>query len=276
MPRINPLMEDRHPPEEITHRSPSPKSVPGSATESPYDREVRLRNEAAERLKAKFGSRDMRNQAVGSSPYTPSTDNDSYPSLEKAMSDIKETATQYGSKIYTKVQEAHIGEHISSGLQSLSSTLNDPNLNENIKEKAQQGWSWLSSTASSLWSAASSTASEIYTSVQSGQFMKTFEMGEEEDEASTGASKDDPSMGNKKHEPEQANEVFDEESWMKEQLEAARKNIASSNTYAAPKAKSYSSNAGQSWNSVGTPVKTYRKEAVKPTSGKDFFEEFGV
>ena len=84
------------------------------------------------------------------------------------------------------------------------------------------GWSWLSSTASSLWSAASSTASEIYTSVQSGQFMKTFEMGEEEDEASTGASKDDPSMGNKKHEPEQANEVFDEESWMKEQLEAAR------------------------------------------------------
>ena len=80
----------------------------------------------------------------------------------------------------------------------------------------------MSSTASSLWSAASSTASEIYTSVQSGQFMKTFEMGEEEDEASTGASKDDPSMGNKKHEPEQANEVFDEESWMKEQLEAAR------------------------------------------------------
>lgn len=41
-----------------------------------------------------------------------------------------------------------------------------------------------------------------------------------------------------------------------------RKNIASSNTYAAPKTKSYSSNAGQSWNSVGTPVKTYRKEAV--------------
>ena len=46
-------------------------------------------------------------------------------------------------------------------MSSVRAKLNDPNLQKEVKEKAAAGWSWLSSTATSLWSAAKETASSL-------------------------------------------------------------------------------------------------------------------
>lgn len=60
---------------------------------------------------------------------------------------------------------ASIGQGVSksleSGVNSVRTKLNDPNLQKEVKEKAAAGWSWLSSTATTLWSAAKETASTI-------------------------------------------------------------------------------------------------------------------
>ena len=61
---------------------------------------------------------------------------------------------------------ASIGQGVSksleSGVNSVRTKLNDPNLQKEVKEKAAAGWSWLSSTATTLWSAAKETASTIF------------------------------------------------------------------------------------------------------------------
>ena len=59
------------------------------------------------------------------------------------------------------LQEAKIGETLQSGVSSVKNKLNDPNFQKDVKDKAEAGWSWLSSTAGSLWSAAKEAASQI-------------------------------------------------------------------------------------------------------------------
>lgn len=59
------------------------------------------------------------------------------------------------------LQDAHLGETLESGVNSVRAKLNDPAFQKDVKEKAQAGWSWLSSTAGSLWSAAKEAASQI-------------------------------------------------------------------------------------------------------------------
>lgn len=60
---------------------------------------------------------------------------------------------------------ASIGQEVSksleSGVNTVRTKLNDPNLQKEVKEKAAAGWSWLSSTATTIWSAAKETASTI-------------------------------------------------------------------------------------------------------------------
>lgn len=46
-------------------------------------------------------------------------------------------------------------------MNTVYNKLNDPNLQKEVKEKAAAGWSWLSSTASSLWAVAKDTAASI-------------------------------------------------------------------------------------------------------------------
>ena len=46
-------------------------------------------------------------------------------------------------------------------MNSVYNKLNDPNLQKEVKEKAAAGWSWLSSTASSIWAVAKDTAASI-------------------------------------------------------------------------------------------------------------------
>ena len=59
------------------------------------------------------------------------------------------------------LQDARIGETLESGVNSVRAKLSDPEFQKDVKEKAQAGWSWLSSTAGSIWSAAKEAATQI-------------------------------------------------------------------------------------------------------------------
>ena len=61
-----------------------------------------------------------------------------------------------------------IGQTIQSGVSSVRNKINDPNFQKDVKEKAEAGWSWLSSTAGSLWSAAVGAASQITSEFNGG------------------------------------------------------------------------------------------------------------
>ena len=58
-------------------------------------------------------------------------------------------------------QDAKIGETLQSGVSSVRNKLNDPNFQKDMKDKAEAGWSWLSSTAGSIWSAAKEAATQL-------------------------------------------------------------------------------------------------------------------
>ena len=66
-----------------------------------------------------------------------------------------------GQGVMKSIQDARIGETIESGVNSVRAKLNDPAFQKDVKEKAQAGWSWLSSTAGSIWSAAKEAATQI-------------------------------------------------------------------------------------------------------------------
>lgn len=66
-----------------------------------------------------------------------------------------------GQGLVKSIQDAKIGESIQNGMTSVRNKLNDPEFQKDMKNKAEAGWSWLSSTAGSLWSAAKDAASQI-------------------------------------------------------------------------------------------------------------------
>lgn len=135
--------------------------------EDPIQREIRLRAEAKERLNKKFGPGGLAKQAVGSSPIPPggygqqTQSEDEYNSRIGIRSSLSKMLSSFTSSVKKTFQDAKISESIQSGVNSVKTKLNDPNLQNEVKEKAQAGWSWLSSTAGSLWSAAKEAASSI-------------------------------------------------------------------------------------------------------------------
>lgn len=69
--------------------------------------------------------------------------------------------SSFGQGLVKSIQDAKIGESIQNGVTSVRNKLNDPEFQKDVKNKAEAGWSWLSSTAGSLWSAAKDAASQI-------------------------------------------------------------------------------------------------------------------
>lgn len=77
------------------------------------------------------------------------------------MISITATLSSLGQGLVKGIQDAKIGESIQNGMTSVRNKLNDPEFQKDVKNKAEAGWSWLSSTAGSLWSAAKDAASQI-------------------------------------------------------------------------------------------------------------------
>ena len=65
------------------------------------------------------------------------------------------------NQVVQTIKEAKIAEKVESGVSAVTSKLSDPALHEEVKQKAQAGWNWLSSSAYSLWSVAKDTVSSI-------------------------------------------------------------------------------------------------------------------
>lgn len=74
---------------------------------------------------------------------------------------LTKSLTTMGSQVVQTIKDAKITDTIQSGVTKVTTTLQDPEFQENVKQRAQAGWSWLSSTASSLWSAARDTATSL-------------------------------------------------------------------------------------------------------------------
>ncbi|KNB43985.1 hypothetical protein JH06_5821 [Blastocystis sp. subtype 4] len=153
---IQAKVDGREPPSELSQETVNSESDEGEdiREEDPIQREIRLRAEAKERLQKKFGAGGLGSQAVGSSPIPPggygNQPQNQTPSW--ATDDLTKTLASIGQGV---------SKSLESGVNSVRTKLNDPNLQKEVKEKAAAGWSWLSSTATTLWSAAKETASTI-------------------------------------------------------------------------------------------------------------------
>lgn len=77
------------------------------------------------------------------------------------ITSITKTLSNIGQGLVKSFQDAKIGETIQSGVTSVKNKLNDPEFQKDVKQKAEAGWSWLSSTAGSIWNAAKEAATQI-------------------------------------------------------------------------------------------------------------------
>ena len=144
--------------------------------ETPIERELRLRREAKERLRAKFGDGGLKGQNVASYRPPPSGDgapaDDVTAALGSAFGWLSETAKKTAAIASEKaaqgvsyVNDPNLHENVrgtlSSGWKKAVDTVNDPSLNKNVKATASQGWNSLLSGTQSLWSKVSETASTV-------------------------------------------------------------------------------------------------------------------
>ena len=98
---------------------------------------------------------------------------------------ITQSIATMGSNVMESLKEAHLQEKIESGVSSvregvnaMAAKLTDPQLQKEVKEKAQAGWNWLSGAATSLWSAAVNTANSIAAEFTEGGKPKEGETGQ--------------------------------------------------------------------------------------------------
>ena len=123
--------------------------------ETPVERELRLRQEAKDRLRAKFGSNGLKGASVSSHPM-PRMDDDgpgfnadvlqkkgeeALNSLSTAFSSFGSAALDATNKAAQSLKEAEIGKK-----------LNDAENLQKLKASTAQSWSALQTGASSLWS----------------------------------------------------------------------------------------------------------------------------
>ena len=165
-------------PTEVKQRAQSQaQSTEGSGSrvgrpgETPEERELRLREEARERLRAKFGSNSMRGQGIGSSGETmaPKEDGDTFSAVTTAgVAHVKNASavaadalTSTFSWLTVKASWGRDGqtgttfENVSSSWSAVHNKINSGELQQNVSQVATEasksvsrGWS---SLVSSVW-----------------------------------------------------------------------------------------------------------------------------
>ena len=132
------------------------------------------------------------------------------PSLSKMLSSFTDSVKK-------TLQDAKISETFQSGVNSVKTKLNDPNLQNEVKEKAQAGWSWLSSTAGSLWSAAKDAASSIVNDLNEENGSRPVSTPR------PAAERAQPASAEKATEPVvMANSDIEDDDWMEAELKKAK------------------------------------------------------
>ena len=132
------------------------------------------------------------------------------PSLSKRLSSFTDSVKK-------PLQDAKISETFQSGVNSVKTKLNDPNLQNEVKETAQAGWSWLSSTAGSLWSAAKDAASSIVNDLNEENGSRPVSTPR------PAAERAQPASAEKATEPvAMANSDIEDDDWMEAELKKAK------------------------------------------------------
>ena len=142
-----------------------------NSLETPYEREARLKREAQERLRAKFGAGGINNQAGGSHAWVnPEGNNSNNSSTDDYLASVTSTLSYWGTKtteilkpvgekVVTTVRDPKLVDNVKSsataGWNTVVSTVTDPELTNNVKSYASTGWNFLSTTTGSLISQAS-------------------------------------------------------------------------------------------------------------------------
>jgi hypothetical protein len=159
-------LDGRPEPTELPKSTPSFSNTPATS-ESTMERETRLKKEAQERLRAKFGEGGMNSQAGGSSNWsganTPSSRGAEWSggALPVSADDVLASVTSLWNTAVTKTSEItkKVGEHeltkktvekAKEGWSTAVNTVTDPKLADNVKTTAASTWSWLSDTTGSL------------------------------------------------------------------------------------------------------------------------------
>ncbi|KAK8812910.1 hypothetical protein WA538_005183, partial [Blastocystis sp. DL] len=162
---IKAKIEGREPPTELAH--PVENSTQTERLETDEDAEKRMLQETKERLASKFGEDGLASQSLGSTPAKTEESqlSDLTKFAEDSLSNLTKTLTDVGSSVMKTIKESKITESITesigSGVENVRATLADPNLQANIRDGVQSGWSWFSNTATSLWTTAKETASSL-------------------------------------------------------------------------------------------------------------------
>jgi len=151
--RLAAMRDGKEPPSELPPNAASLQqaaaSASGPAGETPYEREVRLRAEAQERLRQKFGSGGLRGSAVSSQPLPPNMHDEYDPGLRLDPDALKKKGGEVVSSLSSAFSQ--FGMVASQTLSEVNSRAETSETLSNIKAKTAGSWSMLASGASSLW-----------------------------------------------------------------------------------------------------------------------------
>ncbi|OQS00528.1 hypothetical protein THRCLA_05927 [Thraustotheca clavata] len=155
------------------------EALSGETEQDYVARQMRLREEARARMAAKFGSSGM--QGIGSGGSVSSSNHSSFngygdvtETLGSAFSFLSTTVSSAASSAANLVKEKDLSSKVSSGWSSVQSKLSDPELTTSVKSTASSGWSFLTSTTSSLLKNAQSLVdSSVHHENDNGMFPRT-------------------------------------------------------------------------------------------------------
>lgn len=130
--------------------APAPAAPAG---ESPVDRELRLRAEAEERLRAKFGSGGLRGSAVSSRPLPENMHDPVPPGAGLPVNIDTDELKRKGGEALQSLSSAFstLGSAASEKLTEVSNNADSSDALKDLKAKTATSWSALSSGASSFW-----------------------------------------------------------------------------------------------------------------------------
>jgi len=307
--RLRALRDGVDPPEELPPNSFSLRNKgniapDGDGAESTLERELRLRREAEERLRAKFGAGGLRGNALSSKP------------LPKGMHDDGGNSSSHFGNLPVNIDAEDLKNNAEQALNTLSSAFTTFGITakekftdlskqaessealQDLKSKTQESFSTFSSSVSSLWSSVSNEYSKLSSggTGSSAQRQAGFEETAEEiaereaakerlrakfgdeglkgngissSETSTAASEPAPSTTPPVPAPLSSENAQDER-WLKQQMEEANQNISQ------PRSTSKQGPEPTSSTTAPMPERKSTPPEKKPPTDEDFFADFGV
>uniref|UniRef100_A0A7S3PMB2 Arf-GAP domain-containing protein n=1 Tax=Aplanochytrium stocchinoi TaxID=215587 RepID=A0A7S3PMB2_9STRA len=150
------------------HKSNNILNSNANMNETPIEREMRLREEARERMRQKFGSGGLKGNSVSSRPMPKMDDDDM---LDTAK--IQQTLSSAFSSLSTGVMEATSGvvDLTSTAAQrlreaELAKQLQDSEKIEKLKQTTKESWSMFASSAASVWNKVAEASGEYIETIK--------------------------------------------------------------------------------------------------------------